>query len=56
MLNENLRLEMIVHLNGKMLHSTSIFKSFDINFISELTFVLKRDTFSLDENIFVEGD
>lgn len=56
MLNENLRLEMIVHLNGKMLHSTGIFKSFDISFISELTFVLKRETFTIDENIILEGD
>ena len=56
MLNENLRLEMIVHLNGKMLHSTSLFKSFDIAFVSELTFVLKRETFTIDENVFVEGE
>lgn len=56
MLNENLRIEMIVHLNGKMLHSTAIFKGFDLGFISELTFVLKRETFSMDENVFLEGD
>jgi CRP-like cAMP-binding protein len=56
MLNENLRLEMIVHLNGKMLHSTALFKSFDIGFISELTFVLKRETFTMDENILLEGE
>jgi len=56
MLNENLRLEMIVHLNGKVLHSTSIFKSFDIAFIGELTFILKRETFTIDENVVLEGD
>lgn len=47
---------MIVHLNGKMLHSTALFKSFDIAFISELTFILKRETFSMDENILIEGE
>lgn len=56
MLNENLKLDLIVHLNGKMLHSTALFKSFDIAFISELTFVLKRETFSMDENILFEGE
>lgn len=52
MLTENLRLELIVHLNGKMLHETIIFKNFDVQFISELTFLLKRETFTIDELIF----
>jgi hypothetical protein len=30
MLNDNLRLEMLVHLNGKMLHDTPIFTNFDL--------------------------
>lgn len=30
MLSEGLRLELIIHLNGKMLHNTPIFKNFDI--------------------------
>ena len=49
MLNENLKLELIVHLNGKMLHDTILFSHFDMSFISELTFVLKRETYSIDE-------
>lgn len=56
MLNENLKLEMIVHLNGKMLHDTPLFQNFDILFISELTYMLKRETFSIDDNIFIEED
>lgn len=56
MLNENLKVELIVHLNGKMLHSTTVFKSFDIQFISELTFAIKRDTFFMGETLFVEDD
>jgi CRP-like cAMP-binding protein len=56
MLNESLKLELIVQLNGKMLASTTIFAQFDIIFLSELTFLLKRETFSIDDNIFDEGD
>jgi hypothetical protein len=42
MLNENLQLELIVHLNGKMLHETIVFSHFEMHFISELTFSLQR--------------
>ena len=52
MLSEGLRLELIVNLNGKMLHNTPIFKNFDLIFLSELTFVLKRETFTQDDEIF----
>jgi CRP-like cAMP-binding protein len=46
MLNENLILELILNLNGKMLHNTPIFKNFDMQFLSELTFDLKRETYT----------
>ena len=52
MLSENLRLELVVNLNGKMLHNTPIFKHFDIQFLSELTFSLKRETYSFGDTIF----
>jgi hypothetical protein len=52
MLSESLKLQLIIHLNGRMLHSTSIFKLFDVIFLSELTFLLKKDIFSVDEQIF----
>lgn len=52
MLNENLKLETTVHLNGKILHDTPIFKSFDIMFLSQLTFVIKKRIFTIDEHIF----
>ena len=45
MLNENLIFELIINLNGKMLHSTPLFHHFDIQFLSELTFALKKETF-----------
>lgn len=40
MLNENLALELIISMNGKMLHNTPLFKHFEIEFLSELTFAL----------------
>jgi hypothetical protein len=56
LLGEDLKLELIVSLNSKMLRDTKIFRLFDIPFISELTFLLKRTTFSIEEPIFEEGD
>lgn len=41
MLNENLRLDLIVHMNGKILNGNPMFKNFNIAFISELIFELK---------------
>lgn len=52
MLSESLKLELIIHLNGRMLHNTPIFKNFDLQFLSELTFVLKKETLSDDYKIF----
>ena len=52
MLNDNLRYELKVALNAKMLNSTNIFKIFGISFNSELTEILRQETFTLDENIF----
>jgi CRP-like cAMP-binding protein len=39
-----------------MLASTSIFANFDMIFLSELTFLLKRETYSIDDRIFDEGE
>jgi hypothetical protein len=43
MLNDNLRLELIVNLNGKMLHDNPVFRIFSIPFLCDLTFSLKRN-------------
>jgi len=34
MLNEGLRIETTIHLNGKLLNETPIFKSFEVAFLS----------------------
>jgi hypothetical protein len=56
MLNENLRFETTVHLNGKLLNETPLFKSFDVEFLSQLTFIIKKRIFVIDEHIFYEGE
>ena len=55
MLNDNLRLELIVNLNGKMLHESPIFRIFSIPFLCDLTFSLKRNQFS-ENDIILEED
>jgi len=52
LLNENLRLELTVHLNGKMLHDNEIFSHFEISFLSEVTFHIKNETYVIDDRIF----
>ncbi len=56
MLNENLKDQVIVHLNGRMLKNTRIFGIFDIRFLSEVTFLLFNETFSMDDHIFEEDE
>ena len=56
MLNENLQLELIINLNGKMIHKTPLLKDYDIQFVSDLTFCLKRETFGSNDRVFDEGD
>ena len=55
LLNDNLRMELIVHLNGKMLHDSPLFRFFSLSFLGELTFALKTETFGIDDIIFMEG-
>mmetsp|Transcript_26768 Transcript_26768/g.25790 ORF Transcript_26768/g.25790 Transcript_26768/m.25790 type:complete len:548 (+) Transcript_26768:611-2254(+) len=56
MLNENLKDQVIVHLNGRMLKNTRIFGIFDFRFLSEVTFLLFNETFSMDDHIFEEDE
>lgn len=56
MLNDNLRVETTIHLNGKLLNETPLFKSFEVEFLSQLTFIIKKRIFLIDEHIFDEGE
>jgi hyperpolarization activated cyclic nucleotide-gated potassium channel 2 len=55
MLSENLSLELQAHLNGSKLHDTTVFKNFDIIFLSQLTFCLKKEFYANEDYIFEEG-
>ena len=39
-----------------MLHNTATFHEYSVVFLSQLIFELNRDTFSIDDHIFEEGD
>ena len=55
MLNDNLRDQVIVYLNGRILQNSTIFKHFSMNLLSEITFKLESIAFALDDNIFEES-
>lgn len=56
MLSENLQQELIIHLNGKMVYKSLPFSYFSIEFLLDITFVLKKDTFTIGQSLFEEGD
>ena len=55
-LNENLRDKLILYLNGRILKNIKVFEDFDIEFLSEITFIFKQVTYMIDDNIIVEDD
>lgn len=42
MLNDNLKLELMAHLNGKVFQNCGTFKSFSLSFLAEVVFALER--------------
>jgi hypothetical protein len=56
MLNETLRDQLIVYLNGQILQASPVFKYFSMLFLSEITFHLGHHTFAIDDNVFEEGN
>jgi len=55
-LNKNLEIKMRAFLNGRILKNIKVFKNFDIDFLSDITKQFKKQTFTIDDNIVVEGD
>lgn len=55
-LNKNLEIKMRAFLNGRILKNIIVFKNFEIDFLSEITKSFKKQTFTVDDNIFIEGD
>lgn len=43
-------------LNGRILKNIKVFKNFDIDFLSDITKQFKKQIFTIDDNVVVEGD
>ncbi|CDW85756.1 UNKNOWN [Stylonychia lemnae] len=56
MLNQDLRERITVCMNGFILQTIPFFENFEMEFTSELTFNLRKQTYALDDNIFVKDD
>ncbi len=56
LLNDDLRGKLTVYLNGKILKSVSVLSEFPLEFLSHLTFVLAKRSYSVDEYVFNEGN
>jgi len=54
MLNDNLKKQVIAFLNGNMLMDCPLFTKFSEEVISEITFLLTRKMFSVDDYVFEE--
>ena len=52
-LNQDLQEKVTVCLNSFIIQTMPFFNQFQMDFISELTFTTKHQTFTIDENIFV---
>eukprot|EP00347_Sterkiella_histriomuscorum_P000699 403374844 len=55
-LNEDLKSKLTVFMNGKILKSVSVFSEFPLEFLSNLTFIFIKKSFSTEEYVFNEGD
>jgi CRP-like cAMP-binding protein len=56
LLNDDLRSTLTLYANGRAIQSVPILSIFPLDFLSQITFVLKKKNFALDESIFKEGD
>jgi CRP-like cAMP-binding protein len=56
LLNDDLKSTITVYVNGKILQSVTVFSEFPLEFLSNLTFVLNKKSYALDEYLFNEGD
>ncbi len=54
-LNDDLRGKLTVYLNGKILKSICVFAEFPLEFLSHLTFILVKKSFTVEEYVFNEG-
>eukprot|EP00347_Sterkiella_histriomuscorum_P006811 403351340 len=55
-LNQDLKEKITVCMNGFILQTIPFFESFEMQFVSELTFHTRKETYAMDDNIFVKDD
>jgi CRP-like cAMP-binding protein len=55
-LNKELWDKITIYLNGKLLYSIEVFQNFKIDFLSEVTFIFRKKSFSLDDTILFENE
>lgn len=56
MLNERLKEKLQMHLRGRVLSNITLFKSFGLEFMSELSYKFTAVTYVTDDILFVEND
>ena len=56
MLNDDLRNKLTVCLNARILEIIHVLSNFEMEFLSDLTFIITKENFANDEDIVVEGD
>ncbi len=56
LLNDNLRGKIIVYFNGRILQSIDVLGRFPIEFLSNLSFILQKRVFAIDDNCVMEGE
>ena len=52
-LNDNLKDKLPLYLNGRILKNINVFEDFEIEFLSEITFLFSSMTYIIDDNIIV---
>jgi len=56
LLNDNLRGKIIVYFNGRILKGIDVLGRFPIEFLSNLSFILQKRVYAIDDNCVIEGD
>jgi CRP-like cAMP-binding protein len=55
-LNDNLRGKIIVYFNGRILKSIDVLVNFPLEFLSNLSFILQKRVYCINDNCVTEGE
>jgi len=56
LLNRDLKDKITIYLNGQILHKIQVLLKFRLDFLSELTFIMIKKSYSVNDNLIVEED